>query len=63
MQTGVHVIAVIEPNMLPAPIKMNMANGPGGKGRGGRGGWGTLGPFEWGCAARSLEHGGSFSKS
>ena len=61
MQTGVHVIAVIEPNMLPAPIKMNMANGPGGKGGGGGGG--TLGLFEWGCAARTLEPGGSFSKS
>ena len=37
MQTGVHVIAVIEPNMLLEPIQMNMANGPGGKGRGGGG--------------------------
>ena len=31
------VIAVIEPNMFPAPIKMKMANGPGGLGRGGGG--------------------------
>ena len=40
------VIAVIEPNLFPAPIKMNMANGPGG---------GTLGLFGCGCAARALE--------
>ena len=50
MQTGVHVIAVIEPNMLPAPIKMNMANGPGGKGRGGGGG---LGYFRTFCVGMS----------